>query len=195
MAASLPLRSQVTDIVRTADAGEPESIETLIALVYDELKVMAHRQLAREQPGNTLQTTALVHEAYLKLVDSTQAGSRGRAYFFAAAARAMRQVLVDGARRRTSVKRGNGATHVPLDEVQLAVDEFAIDLLDLDDALRSLAELNARHARVVECIYFGGLTIDETADALAVSPRTVKYDWALARAWLYDWLKADDPAH
>ena len=117
---------------------------------------MAHRQLG-EQPGNTLQTTALGHEAYLKLVDSTQAGSSGRASFFAAAARAMRQVLVDGARRRTSVKRGEGATHVPLDEVQLAVDEFAIDLLELDDALRSLAELNPRHARVVECIYFGGL--------------------------------------
>jgi RNA polymerase sigma-70 factor, ECF subfamily len=187
----LPLRSQITDIVRTADTSEPDSLEALIPLVYDELKLMAHRQLAREQTGHTLQTTALVHEAYLKLVDNTQVGRRGRAYFFAAASRAMRQVLVDGARRRTSIKRGEGATHVALDDVQLAVDEFAIDLLDLDAALERLAELNPRHARVVECIYFGGLSVDETAEALDVSSRTVKYDWALARAWLYDWLNAD----
>jgi len=185
VAGSLPLRSQITEVVRTADAGEPDSLEALVVLVYDELKAMAHRQLAREQPGHTLQTTALVHEAYLKLVDSERVGRRGRAYFFAAAARAMRQVLVEGARRRTSIKRGEGAEHVDLGDVHVAVDELAIDLLDLDAALQRLAELNPRHARVVECVYFGGLTVDETADALDISPRTVKYDWALARAWLY----------
>ena len=188
---SPPLRSQVTDIVRTADTSEPDSLEMLIPLVYDELKAMAHRHLAREQAGHTLQTTALVHEAYLKLVDSTQVGRQGRAYFFAAAARAMRQVLVDGARRRTSIKRGEGVIHIDLDDVQIAVDEFAIDLIDLDAALEQLAQLNPRHARVVECMYFGGLGVEETAEAIGVSPRTVKYDWALARAWLYDWLNAD----
>jgi RNA polymerase sigma factor (TIGR02999 family) len=184
------LRSQVTQCVRTADADTPASLDDLVALVYDELKAMAHRQLARERSGaHTLQTTELVHEAYAKLVDGTQVGRRGRAYFFAAAACAMRQVLVDHARRRTAGKRGGGAAHSVLDDLQLAVDDFAVELVELDDALDRLAELNARHAQVVECRYFGGMSVEETAEALAVSPRTVKYDWALARAWLYDRLR------
>ena len=192
MAASTTLRSQVTTIVRAAETGESESLDALVALVYDELKAMARRHMAGEQTGHTLQTTALVHEAYLKLVDSSGVGRRGRAYFFAAAARAMRQVLVDHARRHGAVKRGDGAARLNLDDLQLAVNEFAVELLDLDRALDRLAELNPRHARVVECTYFGGLSVDETAEALGVSPRTVKYDWALARAWLYDCLKRDE---
>jgi RNA polymerase sigma-70 factor, ECF subfamily len=175
--------------VRTLSLRVPDSVDGLVALVYDELKAMAHRQLAREQGGHTLQTTALVHEAYLKLVDSSKVGQNGRGYFFAAASRAMRQVLVEHARLRNAMKRGGGGEPVSLDDAHLAVDAFAIELLDLDAALERLAEVHPRHARVVECVYFGGLGMDETAEALGVSPRTVKYDWALARAWLYDWLK------
>jgi RNA polymerase sigma-70 factor (ECF subfamily) len=186
---SAPLRARVTDVVRTGDPSEDRSVDSLVALVYDELKAMAHRQLTREQAGHSLQTTALVHEAYLKLVDSTNVGRNGRGYFFAAASRAMRQVLVEHARQRNALKRGAGGDPVSLDDAHLAVDAFAIELLDLDTALERLAELNPRQARVVECVYFGGLGLDETAEVLGVSPRTVKYDWALARAWLYDCLK------
>src|SRR5690606_27472828 len=136
----------------------------------------------------TLQTTALVHEAYFRLADDTKVTARGRAYFFAAAARAMRQVLVDHARRRNAAKRGGGVEPVSLDETRLAVDELAAELLDLDRELERLAALNERHARVVECRFFAGLSVEETAAALDVSPRTVKSDWALARAWLYETL-------
>jgi RNA polymerase sigma factor (TIGR02999 family) len=186
--------SRLTAFVQTVEADGGASLESLVALVYDELKEMAHRQLAREAPGHTFQTTALVHEAYLKLVDGTQVGARGRAYFFAAAARAMRQVLIDHARRRSTSKRGSGAVPIDVDDVQLAVDEFAVELLDLDGALERLAALNPRQARVVECRYFGGLSVEETATALGVSARTVKSDWALARAWLYDALNPDSSA-
>jgi RNA polymerase sigma factor (TIGR02999 family) len=175
--------------VRTADAGEPTSLDGLVELVYEELKVLARRGLAREQDGHTLQTTALVHEAYLKLVDGSAVGKRGRAYFFGAAARAMRQVLVDHARGRNASKRGHGVVPEDLDAVEIGADDFAAGLLDLDRALERLAELNPRQARVVECRYFGGLSVEETAAALDVSSRTVKYDWALARAWLYDALE------
>jgi RNA polymerase sigma factor (TIGR02999 family) len=152
---------------------------------------MAHRQLARELggPGRTLQTTELVHEAYLKLVDETQVTRRGRAYFFAAAANAMRQVLVDRARRRRASKRGSGRAALSLDEGSVAVDTFADELVSLDDALGQLASISERQARVVDCRYFGGLTVEETAEALGVSPRTVKSDWALARAWLHNVLR------
>lgn len=190
MAAPDPLRTRVTSFVRTADTGAAGAPEPLVGLVYDELRAIAHRQLMRERPGHTLQTTALVHEAWLKLVDATQVGRRGRAYFFAAASRAMRQVLVDHARKRMAGKRGAGEAPVALDDIQVAVDAFAVELMDLDRALDRLAELNPRHARVVECRFFGGMSMEETADALGLSVRTVKYDWALARAWLYDALSA-----
>jgi RNA polymerase sigma factor (TIGR02999 family) len=127
----------------------------------------------------------------MKLVDSTQVGRRGRAYFFGAAARAMRQVLVEHARRRAAVKRGRGPSPVPLDAVALEVDAFAVELLDLDRAIDELAHQNSRQARVVECRYFAGMSVPETAAALDVSARTVKADWALARAWLYDRLHGD----
>lgn len=195
---SSSLRSRVTGAAATADTGEPVPVDALVDLIYEELRAMAHHHLARERVGHTLQTTALVHEAYLKLVDGTHVGGRGRAYFFAAAGRAMRQVLVDHARRRTAGKRGGDAVPVPLEKVQLAEDEsadaFAAELLDLDRALTRLSELEPRHARVVECRYFGGMSVEETADALGVSPRTVKYDWALARAWLHDALRGADHA-
>jgi RNA polymerase sigma-70 factor, ECF subfamily len=178
-------RSRATFLLQGAEPGEAGALEELLPLVYDELRAMARRQLAREPDGHTLQTTALVHEAYLKLVDRSRVSERGRAYFFAAAARAMRQVLVDHARRRRALKRG-GAGAVEVAAPASDADAFAAEVLDLDRALNLLAELNPRHAQVVECRYFGGLSVTETAAALGISPRTVKYDWALARAWLYD---------
>jgi RNA polymerase sigma factor (TIGR02999 family) len=159
--------------------------DELLPLVYDELRRIAHRQLAREHRQRTLSTTGLVHEAYLKLVDQTRVTARDRAYFFAAAARAMRQVLVDAARRRGRVKRGSGDVPLDLEDFQVAADDFAAELRDLDEALERLAVLFPRQARVVECRFFGGLSVEETAEALTLAPRTVKRDWSLARAWLY----------
>lgn len=178
-----PLREATTRLLESADG--PPSLEDVLPSVYDELRRMAHAQLARERGGHTLQTTALVHEAYLKLVDGNRVSSRGRAFFFAAAARAMRQVLVDHARRFGSLKRGGGRIAETLDENVGVVDAFAAELLDLHEALDRLADTAPRAARVVECRYFGGLTVPETAEALEVSPRTVKSEWALARAWLF----------
>ena len=165
--------------------------DELMPLVYDELRRMAHRHLAREHRQRTLNTTGLVHEAYLKLVDQTRVPVKSRAYFFAAAARAMRQVLVDAARRRGRVKRGGGEAPLDLDDFQVAVDDFAAELRDLDEALERLAALFPRQARVVECRFFGGLSVEETAEALELAPRTVKRDWSLARAWLYRELRGE----
>jgi RNA polymerase sigma factor (TIGR02999 family) len=157
-----------------------------VPLVFDELHEIARRQLARERANVTLQTTALVHEAYLKLVGDTRVTRRGRAYFFAAAARAMRQVLVDAARRRAAGKRGSGFPLVSLSGCESeAIETFGSELLDLERALEELGGLNPRHMRVVECRFFGGMSVEETAAALDVSERTVKSDWALARAWLH----------
>jgi RNA polymerase sigma-70 factor, ECF subfamily len=186
------LRSQTTALLVTADRAADNALEGLVPLLYDELRAIAHRHLARERREHTLQTTALVHEAYLKLVDDTRVTGRGRAYFFAAAARAMRQVLVDHARRRRTAKRGGGAEAPCPGTEQVAVDDFAAELLDLDRALGQLAALNPRHARVVECRFFAGMGVEETAEALNVSTCTVNYDWALARAWLFDALGGEE---
>ena len=152
---------------------------------------MAHRQLARERHNHTLQTTALVHEAYLRLIDQTRVTQQGQAYFFAAAAQAMRRVLVDYARRRKRKKRGAGEPPLSLDENQIAVDAYAGELIDLDRALERLAALNPKYARVVECRFFAGMTVKETAAALQVSYRTAENYWALARAWLHDALREE----
>jgi RNA polymerase sigma factor (TIGR02999 family) len=186
---AMPLRDLVTSTL--AAGGEPDADESealvnrLVPFVYQELRGMAHALLARERDAHTLGTTALVHEAYLKLVDESRVVQRGRAYFFAAAARAMRQVLIDYARRRGRVKRGGGRTAISLDSGVIAVDALAGELVDLDEALERLAATYPRLARVVECRFFGGLSVEETAAALGLSPRSVKRDWALARAWLY----------
>lgn len=185
---ALSLHTQIAAVLATAGDESRNTLDRLMPLVYEQLREMAHRQLAREYGGRPLQTTALVHEAYLKVVDNTKVTRRGQSYFFAAAARAMRQVLVDHARRRKADKRGGDMQVVSLTEESSAVDAFAADVLDLDRALEQLSERNTRHARVVECRFFGGLSIEETAAALEISPRTVKYDWALARAWLYETL-------
>lgn len=178
-------RSQTTAWLRTADPAELPPLDDLVGLVYHELHEMAHWQLVREHRNVTLQTTALVHEVYLRLVDDSGVSRRGRAYFFAAAARAMRQILVDAARRRGAAKRGGGAPLITADWDTESVDAYASELLDLDRALQDLGRRNPRHMQVVECRFFGGMSVEETAAALDVSARTVKADWALARAWLY----------
>ena len=190
---ALPIRDTVSLILSpgAAPAEGDGVVNRLLPVVYEELRRMAHALLHRERADHTLDTTALVHEAYLKLVDETRVVARGRDYFFAAAARAMRQVLIDYARRRGRHKRGGGWAVISLDSRALAVDAFADGLEDLDEALSRLAEVYPRPARVVECRFFGGLNVDETAAALAISPRSVKRDWALARAWLYRDLGGD----
>ncbi|HVF38751.1 MAG TPA: ECF-type sigma factor [Gemmatimonadaceae bacterium] len=190
MHSELPIRDQATDLLTTAESGEVDSLDRLVPIIYEELRAIAHRQLRGEQRNPSIQTTELVHEIYLKLVDDARVTQRGRAYFYGTAARAMRQVLVDAARKRNSVKRGGGISVVTLDDDATAVTAYADELLDLDDALSELAKHNPRQANVVECRYFGGLGVEETAAALDISPRTVKSDWALAKAWLFDELRS-----
>jgi len=183
-------RDAVTAVLAAAVQDGRDVYDQLLPLVYEELREMAHRQLARER-HRTLSTTGLLHEAYLKLVDQTQAPVKSRAYFFGAAARAMRQVLVDAARRRDRQKRGGGQAAASLEDVAVSVDDFAAELSDLDEALDRLAAVYPRQARVVECRFFGGLSVEETAEALELAPRTVKRDWSLARAWLYRELRKE----
>lgn len=161
------------------------SVDRMVPQVYEDLRVLARRVLGREQRRGTLQTTALVHEAYLKLARDEESAGRGRAYFFAAAARAMRQILVDRARRRRAAKRGGGRQQVTLREIDACVDGFSVELLELDEALRRLSERSRRQARVVEYRFFGGMGVEETAQVLGVSTRTVESDWTMARAWLF----------
>lgn len=194
MSADLALRAQTTALLQQAHRDDEASMAWLQPLIYEELREMAHWHLAGERRHHTLQTTALVHEAYLRLVDQTKVTARGRAYFFGAAARVMRQVLIDYARKHKAEKRGGGQALLSLEEDQVAVDAYAEELIDLDAALERLAALNPRHARVVECRFFGGLSVDETAEALSVSARTVAYDWKVAQAWLYHALHGEEPA-
>ncbi|MGA7305311.1 MAG: ECF-type sigma factor [Rhodothermales bacterium] len=185
-----PGRSETTELLLAFDPENPESLDRILPVIYGELRQMAHRHLAKSG-ASTLRTTALVHEAYLKLVDDTRVSTNGRAYFFGAAARAMRQVLVDRARRRNAKKRGSGERHLDIDDIELGTDDFAGELLDLDAAMTRLSEISKRQSRVIECRFFGGLSVKETATALGVSERTVKTDWAVARAWLYRELTLD----
>jgi RNA polymerase sigma factor (TIGR02999 family) len=171
----------ITDLLLTARADEARVVDELVPLVYEELRRMAHRFLAGESNASTLATTALVHEAYLKLVGHQEIPGRGRAYFFGAAARAMRQVLVDAARHRA---RHGGGRPLTISRLDPAADEPETQVLAVDEALAALAVRYPRQAQVVECRFFGGLSVEETAEALAISPRTVKRDWSLAQAWL-----------
>jgi RNA polymerase sigma factor (TIGR02999 family) len=170
-------------------------MDRLMPLVYQQLRRVAHRQLGAEPTGHTLTTTALVHEAYLRLVDQTRAQWQDRVHFFAIAARAMRRILIDYARRHRAARRGGGPdgppTPVSLDTVELSVAERAEALLALDEALDRLAAVDARLAQVVECRFFAGLTEGETAAALEVSQRTVAREWALAKGWLYQELRGE----
>ncbi|MDP9178707.1 MAG: sigma-70 family RNA polymerase sigma factor [Gemmatimonadota bacterium] len=165
-------------------AGEPSAREKLFPLVYDELRRIAHRQLGRENVGHTLDTTALVHEAYLKLVDQTRAEWTDRAHFFAVAANAMRRILVDYARSYRTDKRGGAPRRVSLTDSMLVAEQRADTLLAVDDALIELARIDERLSRVVECRFFAGLTEEETAEVLGVTARTVRRDWTKAKGWL-----------
>lgn len=176
-------RERTTELLLGAE-GDRGTPQALFSLVYEELRRLARHQLHGEAAGHTLRTTALVHEAYIRLVDGSRIGTVGRGYFFGAAARAMRQILVDHARRRRAAKRGGGVAALTLEDSAVAVNVVAGELIDLDRALTRLAELNPRHARVVECRFFGGLDVNDTAAVIGVSARTVKSDWAVARAWL-----------
>jgi RNA polymerase sigma-70 factor (ECF subfamily) len=176
--------------------GDETALEKLVPLVYEELHRLAHRYISRERPGNTLQTTALAHEAYLRLVDAQGVQWHNRAHFFAVAAQTMRRILVDLARARHNLKHGGGARQVSLGEVLVASPVRGVDMLALDEALGRLAALNPRQSQVVELRYFGGLTNEEVAEVIKISPRTVRSDWSLARAWLYRELRTgvDDDA-
>jgi RNA polymerase sigma factor (TIGR02999 family) len=175
----------VESILSECRGGSAEAVDRLLPLVYDELRRIAHRQLRAERTDHTLSTTALVHEAYVKLVDQTRVQWADRAHFFAIASRAMRRILVDYARKRQAAKRGAGVRPLTLEDAVAMTEERADTLLAVDEALTRLAELDERLGRVVECRFFGGLTEEETAAALRVTARTVRRDWAKAKGWLY----------
>ena len=177
---------QVTELLRSWAGGDRSALDRLVPLVHDELHRLAHRCMRQEQAGHTLQTTALVNEAYLRLVDADDVRWEDRTHFFAISATVMRRILVDFARARLAKKREAILLKAPVDleRLQVAAPQPDADVVALDDALQSLAVFDPRGARVVELRYFGGFTVEETAEVLGVSPKTVKRDWAAARAWL-----------
>ncbi|HTQ54950.1 MAG TPA: sigma-70 family RNA polymerase sigma factor [Bryobacteraceae bacterium] len=176
---------EATRLLQSWSKGNTRALDRLIPLVYDELHSLAAQYLRRERPGHTLQPTALVNEAYLRLVDQRDVQWQSRAHFMGVAARMMRRILVDHARRRGRVKRGSGKQVVSLDEALTLTDEKVGGLIALDEALTALSAFDARKGRVVELRYFGGLSNDEMAEVLQVSTMTVMRDWKLAKAWLY----------
>jgi RNA polymerase sigma factor (TIGR02999 family) len=174
----------LTGVLRSVRSGDLRAADELFSLVYGELHRIAKGQRAKWGGNETLNTTALVHEAYLKLVNQSAARWEDRAHFFAVAAKAMRHILINYAERHVAAKRGGGAVHLPLSDTDLVAPEAAEDLLSLNTALNALAAVHERSSRVVECRFFGGFGIQETADTLSVSPATVERDWAFASAWL-----------
>lgn len=182
----------VTRLLGELRAGSPDAFDGLLPLVYDELRALARRQRRRWHGDETLDSTALVHEAYFRLIDQSAPEWESRAHFLAVASRAMRQILLDYAKRKHAAKRDGGRDHIPLQEVQAALlahstvtDEQSDLLISLEESLRRLEQHEPRQSRIVECRFFGGMTIDETAEALAISPASVKRGWAMAQAWLY----------
>lgn len=186
-----PSPQEITRWLVAWSQGDQAALEKLMPLVYSELHRIAKRYMERENPGHTLQTTALIHEAYLRLADQPQASWQNRAHFFGVAARVMRHILVDYARARSRMKQGGDVQHVSLEEAAVVTREPAAELVALDDALTALAETDARKSQVVELKYFGGLSIEEAAEVLNVSPGTVMRDWTMAKAWLYRALKRE----
>ena len=174
----------VTRLLLAWNDGDESALEKLVPLVYQELRRLAKRQMRRERPEHSLQTTALINEAYLRLVDLSNVHWQNRAHFFALCARLMRRILVDYARTRHYAKRGGGAQPISLNESLVVSPQLPTDLVAVDDALHALAEVDARKAQVVELRFFGGLTAEETAEVLKVSPETVRRDWKLAKVWL-----------
>jgi RNA polymerase sigma-70 factor (ECF subfamily) len=183
-------QQEVTRLLEEWSGGNQAALDELMPIVYDELRRLARHFMNRERKGNTLQTTALVNEAYLKLVDQRRAQWHNRKHFFAVSAQLMRRILVDRARERGYQKRGGAALTVSLDEaLTVSADEQAAELVALDEALKELATFDERKTRVVELRYFGGLSVEETAEVLRISPVTVMRDWTSAKAWLYANLK------
>lgn len=183
----------VTQLLHDWSKGNEQALEELLPVIYNELRKLAHNFLYRERPGHTLQTTALVHEAYLKLIDQKDARWQNRSHFFAIAAQAMRRILIDSARRHAAMKRGGPQEKLSLDEVPDVSLEPNTKLLALDEALKALAEIDPEQSRIVELRYFGGLTIEETAEVMKSSPATIKREWAMARAWLHQALTQQPP--
>ena len=176
---------EVTALLHACSSGERDAFDRLIPLVYDDLRAIAHRRLSTERSDHTLNTTGVVHEAYLRLVPQATATWRDRAHFFAVSARVMRSLLIDHARERKAAKRGGGAIHIPIvDDVQ-GEDRPTVDLVALDDALAKLGDMDPRLERVVECRFFGGLSMEETAEVIGTSLRTAEREWRRARTYLY----------
>ncbi len=182
---SIDGRHEVTEILRGWSAGDGAAEERLFPLVYDELRRQARRFLAKERADNTLQPTALVHEAYLKLIDQTRVSWQNRAHFFGIASQLMRRIVVDHARAHASEKRGGAMIRLSLEDVRIPIEERADGLIALDEALKNLAEFDERKSKIVEMRFFGGLSDEEIAEVLQISTRTVLRDWKTARLWLY----------
>ena len=182
--AETPSRGEVSEFLRAWSEGDRDALDSLTPLVYHELHRLARRYMRGERPGHSLQTSALVNEAYMRLVDYKGMQWQNRAHFFAVSAQLMRRILVEHARRH-NLKRGGGVQHVSLEETAMVGGERSADLVALDDALNALAQLDARKVQVVEMRFFGGLSVEETAEVLKVSPVTVMRDWSTAKAWLY----------
>jgi RNA polymerase sigma factor (TIGR02999 family) len=179
-----PLLPQVTQLLSDWSSGDQSARDQLMPLVYDELHRLAHNYMKRESPGHTLQTSALVNEAFVKLVDQRNVRWQNRAHFFGIAAQLMRRILVDHARSRQSAKRGGGSHSISFDEALVISDERSAEVVAVHEALERLSELDTRKGQIVELRFFGGLSIDETAEVLGVSPGTVMRDWTMAKAWL-----------
>ena len=192
MMTASPAQQEVTQLLGDWSGGDEGALEKLIPLVQPELHRLAHHYMSRERAGHTLQTTAILDEAYLRLVDNTKPIWQGRSHFIAAAAQLMRRIMVDHARERHSLKRGGGALKVTLDEAALVTQTRSEELLALDDALDRLAAQDARKSQIVELRYFGGLTVEETAEFLKLSQRTVEREWTMAKAWLYRALSEEE---
>jgi RNA polymerase sigma factor (TIGR02999 family) len=189
MAADTP--DDLTALLHAWRKGDDAARDKLMSLVYDELRRLAASYLRRERPGHTLQPTALVHEAYLQLIDQSQVSWESRAHFFGAAARLMRRILVDHARAHKAEKRGGGEERLELNEAIGVPEQKDLNLLALDDALSELARIDPQQSQIVELRYFGGLSIEETAAVLSISPATVKREWSMAKVWLYRQISRD----
>jgi RNA polymerase sigma-70 factor (ECF subfamily) len=185
-----PRGEDVTILLAELTKGNKEAASELIPIVYDELRRLAGSYMRRERGDHTLQATALVHEAYLKLVEQRVVDWQSRAHFFGIAAQVMRRILVDHARGHLREKRGSGQRAVPLDEALVFATEQSLELIKLDEALERLTKLDPRQGKIVELRFFGGLTVEQTANLLGISPKTVKRDWSMAKAWLHGDLKA-----
>ena len=187
-----PTQQEVTRLLGDWSGGNEDALEKLIPLVQPELHRLAHYYMSRERPGHTLQTTALLDEAYLRLMDDSQRTWQNRTHFVATAAQLMRRIMVDHARQRHSLKRGGAALKVTLDEAALVTETRSEELLALDEAMESLAAQDPRKSQIVELRYFGGLTMNETAEFLNISLRTVEREWNMAKAWLYRALSGEE---